>query len=183
VSGRLRRLLARPIAERERQRAFVVVAAVLLLGAGALTLIAPPRETPHRSQPRTPASVPAPASTTTTAPPVVAPERPPQTVTRPAWRFLADYLAFVYGHARARTFAAASRSLRRRLASRPPRVSPAMRRRHPHVVRLTGHRLANRSRWVLTATIADGGAARYPIELVIETRPRGRALVVQLGEV
>jgi hypothetical protein len=181
MRGRLSQLLARPISDRERGRAFAVVAVVLLLAAVALTLVAPPRDE-RAAAPSSPASTSAASTTTPTLPSAAPAIRPPAVVLDAGRRFLQDYLPYLYGHARGRTFSAASSALGRSLASRPPRVPPAMRRRHPHVVSLSGHQLASRSRWVLTATIADGGAARYPVELVVEQRPTGGAVVVQLGE-
>ena len=177
MSGRPARLLDRPLAERERRRAFAAVALAVLLAAAALSVIAPPHG-PHPTAPDV--TAPATAVVSSTPRPIALPA-PPALVLRAGRLFLSDYLSFLYGHTRAWTFRAASPSLRRSLASHPARVSPAMRRRHPHVVRLTGHRLASRSRWLLTATIADGGAARYPLELLIATSSRG-ALVVALGE-
>jgi hypothetical protein len=179
MSGRLAQLLAHPIAERDRQRAFVAVAVIMLLAAGALTLIAPA----HGPKPIRVSARSAPAAVSP-APPTAMPSvpiGPPPTVLQVGRAFLSDYLAYLYGHTRGRTFHAASASLARSLASHPARVSPAMRRRHPRVVSLTGHQLPGRSRWVLTATIADGGVARYPIELLIASSSRG-PLVVGLGE-
>ncbi|HXE45402.1 MAG TPA: hypothetical protein VN635_09390 [Conexibacter sp.] len=178
---RLSQLLARPISDRERGRAFAAAAVVLLLAAVALMLVAPPRDE-RAAAPSSPASTSSAPLTMPPPPTAAAPIRPPSVVIAASRRFLQDYLPYLYGHARGRTFRAASSALGRSLASRPPRVSPAMRRRHPHVVTLSGHQLASRSRWVLTATIADGGGARYPVELVVEQRPTGRAVVVQLGE-
>jgi hypothetical protein len=179
MTGPLARLLARPLADRDRRRAFVAVAIGLLLTAAALTLIAPPRA--ERAAPLAHRTVSTPALSPSTTRPS-APAGPPPVMVDAGRRFLQDYLNYLYGHTRGRTFAAASASLRRSLASHPARVSPAMRRRHPHVADLTGHRLQGGSRWVLTATIADGGAARYPVELVIATRLSGAAVVVGLGE-
>jgi hypothetical protein len=177
MSGRLGRLLARPLEERERGRVFAAVAVGLLLAAAVLTFITPPREMQPAPTPTPTASVPAPAAMTTPSTPADV----PAVILHAGRRFLSDYLSFLYGHTRGQAFHAASASLAHRLASRPPRVSPAMRRRRPRVAALSGHRLASRSRWVLTATIADGGV-RYPIELVIATRPRGGAMVVRIGE-
>jgi hypothetical protein len=173
MSAGLARRLGRPLAERERTRLFAATAVALALAAFALTFLAPPHsERPSGGRPR--------ISATTAVPPTATPE-PPAVVMRTGRLFLADYLSYMSGRARGRTFRAASASLRNRLSSHPPRVSPAMRRRRAHVVNLTGHRLASRSRWVLTATIADGGV-RYPVELVVATRPRS-TVVIALGEV
>ena len=169
MSSRLARALDRPLAERERARAFGAVALLLLLAAGALSLTAPPhagRQTPRR-----------PAITAPSAP--LVPAAPPLAVLRAGRLFLADYLPFLYGHTTGHEFHAASGALAHSLAARPVRVAPAMRRRQPRVVHLIGHRLDG-ERWALTATIADG-AVRYPIELLIATGARD-ASVVGLGE-
>src|SRR6266508_5032826 len=134
MNARPSRLLARPLAERERRRVFAAVALGLLAAAAALTFIAPPRE--HRLASARPpaASVSAPALPT---PLPSAPAGPPAVVVRAGRRFLHDYLPYLYGHTRARTFSAASGLLAASLASHPPRVSPAMRRRHPRFADLT----------------------------------------------
>lgn len=172
MSSRLARALERPLAERDRARAFGAVALGLVLAAGALSLIAPPRSGPETG------GRPAIAVSPDRLAPVV-PIAPPQ-VLRAGRLFLADYLRFLYGQATGRTFHAASGALARSLAARPARVAPAMRRRHARVVALAGRHLADGPRWLLSATIADG-AVRYPIELLIATGPRG-ASVVGLGE-
>jgi hypothetical protein len=176
VSSRLSQLLARPLAEHERQRAFLIAVVTLLVAAAALALTTPSAEERRAVVKTTPARVP--ASVPLRA---VAAVDPPAVVMRAGRRFLADYLAYVYGRPRHEGFRAASASLRRRLTRRTLRVSPALRNRSPRIIGLTGRRLPS-SRWLLTATIADGTAGRFPIVLVVATRPGG-ALVVELGEI
>lgn len=179
MSRRLAALLERPLRERERTRLFAVISLALVLAAAALHLAAPAHRERSTS---TPAEISPPATPSPQALQPRSSAAPPAAVLRAARQFLSDYLAFLYGHARMGRLRAASASLAHRLASHTPHVSPAMRRRQ-HVVHLAGHRLASRSRWVLTATIADGGAVRYPIELVLAIRQSGGAVVVGLGEV
>lgn len=174
MSSRLLRLLSKPIAEAERQRLFALAAALLLAAAGTLQVIAPGGE-----QTRSISSHPA----ETTVVRAAAPRGPAglsTVVTRAGREFLTDYLAFVHGHAPA-TFRHASASLARRLAGYALRVSPAARARRAHVVRVAVRRLPGQSRWLMTATIADGGVAPYPLALVIALRTRG-PVVVQVGE-
>lgn len=173
MSSRLARALERPLAERDRARAFGAAALTLVLAAGALSLIAPPH--PGRQTPKRPAIAVPPAR-----PAPVVPLAPPPQVLRAGRRFLADYLPFLYGHTTGREFHAASAALARSLTARPVRVASAMRRRHPRVVTLASRRLDGGPRWLLSATIADG-AVRYPIELLVTTGAHS-ATVVGLGE-
>lgn len=170
IEPSLRRWLQRPLRERDRQRAFALAAAALVLAAAILTLTQRTTDQPP------------PTPTTTIAAPVAAPPPPlasdvrergreptPTQVKRVARRFLAGYLPYLYGQRPARRIDATTQSLRRRLASNRPRVSPAARRRRPHVVALTGVR-APAGRWLVRARIADGSVAAYPIELLIALR-------------
>lgn len=174
MSGRLLRILSQPIPEAERQRLFALAATVLLVVAGTLQVIAPASE-------QTGPIAPHPATTAELHPaPPSEPAGPSAAVTRAGREFLADYLAFVHGHAPA-TFRHASASLARRLAGYALRVSPATRARRARVVRTAVRRLPGRSRWLMTATIADGAVAPYPLALVIAAGARG-PVVVQVGE-
>lgn len=172
MSGRLLRLLSQPIAEVERQRLFALAAAVLLVVACALQVVAPAGEQ-LRSISSHPAPVVRASVPSESAGPSVA-------VMRVGREFLAGYLAFVHGQAPA-TFRHASASLARRLAGYALRVSPATRARRAHVVRVAVRRLPDRSRWLVTATIADGGVATYPLALVVAVGGHG-PVVVQVGE-
>lgn len=93
-------------------------------------------------------------------------------VVRQARRFLRGYLSYLYGQGPARALRGSTDVLRRRLASARLRVPPAARRRRPRVVRVVADPL-DRGRWHVVATVADGGVARYPIELLITTGADG----------
>ena len=170
---RLRELLDRPIADRMRRRLFAVVAAVVLVVALALALTG-------RSSQRIPA--PPTASPTSRSRPPVRPSRtarpagPAEPGTRAAEaaarRFLVGYLPYLYGHGAASAIRGASPKLRRRLGGERPRVSPATRRRRGRVAELSARRLADWG-FAVTATIDDGGVARYPITLMLERRGGG----------
>ncbi|MDP2710337.1 MAG: hypothetical protein Q8O56_03885 [Solirubrobacteraceae bacterium] len=182
--GRLRALAERPIEAHERRRAFALAAAVVLIAAVGLLAVRPadrngeirapaasappiataPNDTPARREPSAGAEG---------APPPegIAAER----VERTARRFLDGYLAYLYGHGRAGAIRAATPALARRLARNRPRVSPATRQRRPRVTDLSAQRL-DPGRELVVAEIADGGVARYPLELVL-VRRGGRWLV------
>lgn len=168
----LRSLAGRPIAEDERRGAFWIAAAILACAALVLLLL-PGGETAPLPEPVSEATV--------TAPPGPAPHRatPLAGPLAAARRFLDGYLPFVYGHGSARSIAATAPSLRDRLAASRLRVPPAASERHPRVARIGGRRLAP-GRVLVTATIADGGPATYPISLTVFRR-NGRWLVVAEG--
>ncbi len=170
---RLRALADRPIAEHERRLAFAVAAAVVVIAAGVLVLTrgsSPPPTPPRSGAPL----VPAPPIALPPAPsgPPRGPAAAPAGAARDARVFLAGYLAYLYGHAAARAIHGATPRLVRRLERDRPRVSPATRERHPRIVALTARRVAG-GRVAVTATIADGGVARYPILVVLERRGGG----------
>lgn len=167
----LRSLADRPIAEHERRLAFAVAAAIIVIAAGVLVLTgssSPPTTRPPR--PAAPIAPPQPI-----APPPGAsgaspgPAAAPAGATQDARVFLRGYLAYLYGHAPARAIRGATPRLARRLERDRPRVSPATRERHPRIVALTARPIAG-GRVAATATIADGGVARYPILVVLERR-------------
>lgn len=168
----LRAWLASPIADRDRQRAFVAAAVTLLLAGVALTLIADPPDhpPPAKVDPQTPtrgqevsrrqaASVPA-------------------DVLDVARRFLDGYLAHLYGHRRALAIPGASAGLRRRLSTRPIRVPPAMRRQYPRVERIDGQRLPGG--WLVEAHVATRSVS-FPIAVLVSNR-RGVLAVTRLVE-
>ncbi len=170
----LRALADRPIAEHQRRLAFALAAAVIVIAAGVLVLTrgsSPPTTSPPR--PSVPIAPPRPI-----APPPPASSAPPGTAAAPAGAardtqtFLRGYLAYLYGNAPARAIRGATPRLVRRLERDRPRVSPATRARHPRIVALTARRVAG-GRVAATATIADGGVARYPILVVLERRGAG----------
>ncbi len=175
MSADLRRLIDRPLGAR-RFGAFAAVACVLLLVAGGLALTASHRSTPAADTPRdltatdgraTAGAVVAP---TLDADPAAASslEVDRAAAVRLARRFLAGYLPYLYGQGPARAVRGSTATLRRRLETARLRVSPATRKRRPRVVRVTAEPL-DRGHWHVVATIADGGVAQYPIELLLTT--------------
>lgn len=110
------------------------------------------------------------------APPGGVPSRGVESAAR---RFLGGYLRYIYGHGPASEIRAASPQLARRLRRGRPRVSPATRQRRPRIAELSARSLGARTE-LAVATIDDGGAARYPIELVLERRG-GRWRVARVG--
>jgi hypothetical protein len=181
VIARLHKLLARPIGEDQRTSAFALAAGAVLLGLLALSLTRPHA---HPATPRQPTAAaaaapasPYPDSAPSRAPAVSAWELAAQ---RAARGFLSGYLRYLYGHARAGAIRDATAALARRLASERLRVSPAQRRRHPRLVALRVG-LQGPAVVVVGARIADGGVARYPIELTLH-RQRRRWLVSAIGD-
>jgi hypothetical protein len=176
---RLRGLLERPISDSERVSAFGLAVLLVLASCVALLLT---RE--HHPRPRPPAATApvraAPGPRRPTAPTPLSPgpspqrpaQAPPAAAVRAARRFLAGYLRYLYGHGRARQIRAATPRLRHRLATHPPRVSPATRKRRPRIIGLRSAAAA-RGRWTLTARIADGSGARYPLALEVARHPGG----------
>lgn len=198
MTSHLRRLLQRPLSERDRQRGFALAAAVLMTAALALTLTSNPTgdERPANRNgaalapaPPIPAADPAEAApvvpTARTSPPA---ERasarsrhaPPPRVARAARGFLTGYLRYLYGRGRAGRIDRASTALRRRLAAERLRVPPAARRRRPRLVSLHGERVPERRAWLVTARVDDGDVAVYPVELLIALR-RGGPVVERIG--
>lgn len=95
-----------------------------------------------------------------------------------ARRFLKGYLRFLYGHAGAREIERATPQLRRRLSRSRLRVPPAARRRRPRVARLEA-RLMAAGEVAVTAEVADGGVARYPVSVTMRRTGAGwRAVAV-----
>jgi len=134
----------------------LAAAAVVLAAAIALVAIA------GTGKPRT-ASAPAP---TGAGPSVVSGQRPtpPTDATLTVRRFLAGYLPFLYGQVGAEQLYAVAPQLRRTVAARRGRVTPAERDRHPRLVALA-FAPGDLSRSVLfEATVADGDS-RYRLRL------------------
>jgi hypothetical protein len=163
--SRLRALAERPIAVRDRHRAFAAVAAVLLTAAVALSIAADPPDRPHHSPTDRLPPLPS-ADRAAGNEPAEAPGR----VLAVARRFLDDYLARIHGTGSAGAIRGASAGLRRRLAAQRVRVSPAARRQRPAVQRLDGHRLGDG--WLIRAEVATGQVS-YPVALVVADRPAG----------
>lgn len=169
--------------ERRRLRTFALVAMLLALAAIALS------GTNRPGMENEPAGV---TATTFEAspPPVAEPDavprirqarRPTARLRRTAQRFMRTYLPYLYGQAPLRSLERAAPELRRRLARGERRVPPAARRRRPHVrVLLLGGLVRDARAWRVTARVADGDVAVYPIELLIAER-RGRLAVIQTG--
>jgi len=165
----------RPIAESERAAAMATVTVLLLAVALLLALSRPsnrPRPTPLRhpgpSIAQRTLSVVAQATESGTA------QLTPQ-VARAADRFLAGYLGYTYGHARASAIVGATPALLRSLRAQQTRVSPGMRVRRPHVVAL--HSTPAPSGLLrVSAVINDGGLVDYSIGLLLAAHD-GRLLV------
>ena len=168
--------------ERGRLRTFALAAVALLTAAIALTWADRPD----------PAHQPAAAGTPSEASPsrivpvgarprAQAPRRPSRHLRQTARGFLRTYLPYLYGQTRLRAVKASSPALRRRLARDRRPVPPAARRRRPRVRALRlGGLVRDVGAWRVTARIADGDIAIYPIELLIAERG-GRLVVIGTG--
>lgn len=174
---RLRDLADRPIADDARRRLFALAAAVLMLAALALVALAPPPE--HDPAPGGRPAPPAAAKPPSPAPATGARGAPvPKRAERAARRFLHGYLRFLYGHAGAREIEQATPQLRRRLSDSRLRVPPAARRRRPRVASLEARRIAA-NEVAVSAEVADGGVARYPVTVTMRRTGAGwRAVAV-----
>jgi hypothetical protein len=173
VIDRLREQAGRPIADSERPLLFWLAAVILVAVAIVLIALGPsPREDGAPSAPPVTASGPPPR----TAPLAPAPLPVPPAAEQAARRFLAGYLRFIYGRGGAGQIAAAAPAPRRRLARSRLRVPPAARRRRPRVVDLDARRLPSGS-VAVTAEVADGGVAHYPIHLELRRAARGWTVV------
>lgn len=152
-----------------RRRAVLVGgAATALVALGVWAAVRPA----HQPAARTSVALPAPAG------PIVAVRR--RVVISPAQlaqaqmsarRFLAGYLPYVYGRARARSVQAVLPSVATALRRYRPHVTPAQQRRHPRVRALALQPQTTASIQV-TATIADGGVAPYALSFTLERRGR-----------
>jgi len=156
----------RPIAESERAAAMATVT-VLLLAAALLLALSRPSNGPRPTLLRHPG----PSVAQRTLPVVAratesgtAQLTPP--VTRAADLFLAGYLSYTYGHARASAIGGATPALLESLRSSPPRVSPGMRVRRPRVVALHSTP-ASSGLLRVSAVINDGGLVDYSIGLLL----------------
>jgi hypothetical protein len=89
-----------------------------------------------------------------------------------AGRFLSGYLRFLYGRGSARSVAGATATLRWRLSRPRALVTPAERRRHPHVVSLTADGQAS-GVVLATALVADGGVTTYPLRMTLQRGQNG----------
>ena len=93
--------------------------------------------------------------------------------------FLRGYLPYLYGRSRGERVPHVSATVRKGLARARARETPTQRSRRPRVVdvRLVAQRP---DAVIATATIADGGAAPYPLTFTLVRRD-GRWLVNSLG--
>lgn len=167
MTGRLDEQAARPLGDRER-RWLLAFAIAVILSTSALLLTLPPAA--PRPAPTSAPPLAAGASANRPTPPRR--QRQLREVEATALRFLRGYLVFVYGRGPAAGVEAATGRLRRRLGRGRLRVSPATLRRHPRVVEIGLLRLRD-GRFVVKAEIADGGPARYAIELTVSRRNVG----------
>jgi len=165
----------RPIAESERAAAMATVT-VLLLAAALLLALSRPSNGPRPTLLRHPGP-----SVAQRTPSVVAQatesglaQLTPQVV-RAADLFLAGYLGYIYGHAPASAIGGATPALLESLRSSPPRVSPGMRVRRPHVLALRSTP-ARRGLLLVSAVVNDGGLVDYSIGLLLAAHG-GRLLV------
>jgi len=175
----VRDLGRQPIADRDRQRLFWLLAPAVV--AIALLLLA--------TRPTRPAGVARQQTIqTTTSARATAPTQP--TVTRPtagpapaasatplqaARAFLQGYVALLYGQARRPQLADATPQLSHALLDQALVVPPAQRRLHPLVLSRTASRAG--SGWRVQAAVADGGVAHYPIALDLTHAAGGGWLV------
>lgn len=173
--ARLRELADRPISDGERRRLFAAAALLIVLAAVLLSVTGQPATTDRPTiEPAAPPSVVEPPRD---EPPGVqgvegsdaSTRAAPEPVQRAARRFLKGYLAYLYGRGDADEIDPASPALERRLQRERLRVSPATRRRDPRIADVGARRL-ERDRYLVTATIADGGVADYPVELTLARR-------------
>jgi hypothetical protein len=164
----------RPIAESERAAAMAAVT-VLLLAAALLLALSRPSNGPRPTLLRHPGPSVAQRTPTRPAQTLESSTAPltPQ-VERAADLFLAGYLSYTYGHARASAIGGATPALLESLRSSPPRVSPGMRVRRPRVVAL--HTSASSGLLRVSAVVNDGGLVDYSIGLLLAVHG-GRLLV------
>jgi hypothetical protein len=168
---RVHRLRDRPIAEHQQRTVLTAIFTLLML---ATLLLASTRAASDKRQL---------LAKPTASPSIAAPSKaalPEALVVRVAREFLAGYLAYAYGHTSARHIHGTTSALRRSLEAPVPRVTPAMRASHPHIVGVRAQS-AGGERTNVTALINDGALIDYPISLVI-ARQRHRLLVFGLGD-
>jgi hypothetical protein len=169
----IRRQRHRPIAEQERRTAMAAVVVLLTAIGVLLTLGQPASQASHIAHPPSHGWQAVPDTTAQLDPPALAAEA--EGVAR---RFLAGYLAYTYGHARASQIADAGRSLIHSLQERPAHVPPAARARHPKVIALQST-AAPAGQLGVRAVVNDGGLIDFPIDLTLASQD-GRLLVTGL---
>ena len=167
---------ARQLSDRALTGRRSALAIVVVLLAASAALLTATRPSQHRPMPRRaaisldggarPPAAPDPSAHVAPVGPVAA---------RVARRFLAGYLAYVYGQAPAAAITDAAPALVRSLRARPSLVSPAMRARHPRVLALRPTP-APAAMVAVSALVGDGELADYTVGLLLE-REGGRLLV------
>lgn len=165
-----------------RVRPLVVTGGALLALAAAmaaLTLTSPHGD--HRRHPVRQAPVAGPG-------PLMSPHRlarpvPSEAIARMrrvAGRFLADYLAYAYGHGDALPISGITSALLQQLLHKRAELTPVERRRRPRVLSL--QTIATTPTFVVaTAVIDDGGVTNYRLRFTLESEA-GRWLVSGVQE-
>lgn len=186
MTGWLRRLLARPIGEAERRRAFLAAALVLVVATVGLSLA---RERQHTSPPATTSGTVAtqpptpPAPTSAPAPPASIPTpdggqlsgAAPAAAMAAGRAFLIAYLRFSYGQAPPR-FPDASRALVAQLARFHVDVGPVLRARRLSLLAL---RARLRDGGFEVGALVSDGASTFPVAAIVK-RVGGRWLAVRV---
>jgi hypothetical protein len=176
MTGWLRSLRDRPIAEPERRHALAIVTVLLACATALLILTRPAAHHPitHATMGGAEASrsdPPASAQTATPSDDALSP-----VAVRVSRGFLEGYLAYVDGHGPVEQITGATGGLVRSLEADSPRVSPAMHQRTPHVLSLQSTPAPSPHEAGVSALIGDGGLVSYRIGLLLQTQD-GRLLV------
>jgi hypothetical protein len=169
----IRRQRDRPIAEQERHTAMAAVTVLLTTVAVLLMLSQPASQASHIAHPSSHGRQAAPSTAAQPDAPALRIEA--EGVAR---RFLAGYLAYIYGHARVSQISDASPPLLRSLKALPPRVPPAARARDPKVIALQPT-VASARQLGVRAVVNDGELIDYPVHLTLASQD-GRLLVTGL---
>lgn len=165
---RLREIWLRPIPAEQSLVVFAAVSVILLLTAAVLLAIPGPSTDTSNSNPVAIDAAP------------VEPDPARQlemAVEAGARRFLAGYLRLISGQGNPEQIETASPELTRHL-TRPMRVPPAARRRHPRVVEIEAGPLSA-DHVSVTATVKAAGTT-YPVILQLALK-EGRWLVTRVG--
>jgi hypothetical protein len=160
----VQRQLNRPIAGRERSTATACGLLVLLAAAGLI--LTGPTHSAGRSSDR-PRTITASGEATPSWTPTAAGE-----TKATAEKFLAGYVAYLYGQAPASQVKDATRDFVSALEGERRQVPPGIRALHPHVVAVQVSPQAP-GRALATALVSDAEVVRYPIRLLL-TQTGGR---------
>jgi hypothetical protein len=170
-------LLAERLRPRARRVAVVVVALLVLGAAAAIVIVTPPAgvRAPSKRPPTRAPSSSSSANAGQKSPPSRVSNAQLLNARRIAERFLAGYLPFVYGRARAGSVRAITIELRDELIRERAQVTPVERRRHP---RVTSLQVAGKTARLVLATvmIEDGGITTYALRFALERRAGGWAV-------